>query len=574
MIYNKTFLPITKDELAARGWNYVDIVLVTGDAYIDHPAFGAAVLGRVLEAEGYRVAILPQPNWQDDLRDFKKFGKPRLFFGVSAGAMDSMVNHYTALKRLRSTDAYTPDNKAGFRPNYPTVVYTQILKKLYPDVPVVLGGIEASMRRLTHYDYWQDKVMPSVLIQSGADLLVYGMGERAIVQIAKQIESCKFQVSSFKLDAIPQTAYLTDNLQCESETCLKLPSHNECLANKRKFAEAFKLFEEETNKINQRTIIQDYSTDIQVIVHPPYPLPSQEECDRIYDLPYTRKPHPKYKKRGEIPAYTMIRHSVNIHRGCFGGCSFCAINAHQGKHIVSRSEKSILKEIENVCQMDDFKGYISDVGGPSANMYAMRGKDEKICENCKKPSCIFPKICQNLYVSHKELLQLYKKIAKNQKIKKFFVTSGIRYDLFDEKSNYPDKIYAEYLIKNCVSGRLKVAPEHSEKHVLDLIRKPDFEKYENFRRFFDHCNRKFGLHQRLIPYFISSLPGCTQKDMQNLHNKLKEMGYKPEQVQDFTPTPMTLATTMFYTGMNPYTGERIFVERNLSSKKSQFGKFL
>ena len=513
------WLPITKDELQKRGWSEVDIVLVTGDAYIDHPSFGVAVIGRVLEHEGYKVAILPQPNWKDDLRDFKKFGKPRLFFGVTAGCMDSMVNHYTAAKRLRSDDAYTPNNQAGFRPDYPTVVYTKILKKLYPDVPVILGGIEASMRRLEHYDYWQDKIMPSILIQSGADLLVYGMGEKPILEIARQIRDNVGANNYSPLRDIPQTAYVND--------------------------------------------------DNTVITNPPYTPMTTDEIDTVYNLPYTRLPHPKYKKRGAIPAYEMIRHSINIHRGCFGGCAFCTISAHQGKQIVSRSKKSILKEVENVVEMNDFKGYISDLGGPSANMWNMNAKTQAICEKCEKQSCIYPTSCKNLNIDHKPLLDLYKSVAKHPKVKKVFIGSGIRYDLFDKKSSNPDPDYAEYVITNCVSGRLKVAPEHTEHHVLQVMRKPSFDRFIDFKNFFDEVNRRQGLRQELIPYFISSHPGCTEKDMKTLAEKTKKLGYKLEAVQDFTPTPMTLATEIYHTGIDPYTKEKIYCAKTPEEKRRQ-----
>jgi radical SAM superfamily enzyme YgiQ (UPF0313 family) len=508
------WLPITKDEILKRGWSEVDIVIVSGDAYVDHPSFGTAVIGRVLEHAGYKVAIIPQPNWKDDLRDFKKFGKPRLFFGVTAGCMDSMVNHYTAAKRLRSDDAYTPNNQAGFRPDYPTIVYTKILKQLFPDTPVVLGGIEASLRRIDHYDYWQDKWMPSILTQSGADLLVYGMGEKPILEIAEKIKNQKSKIKN-----VPQTAFIDD----------------------------------ENN----------------VVVNPPFPPMTTDEIDAVYNLPYIRLPHPKYKKRGTIPAYEMIRHSINIHRGCFGGCAFCSISEHQGKKIVSRSKNSILKEVENVVQMNDFSGYISDLGGPSANMWQMNAKTQDICEKCNKKSCVYPDICKNLHIDHKPLLDLYKTVAKHPKIKKVFIGSGIRYDLFDKKSSNPDYNYAEYVIQNCVSGRLKVAPEHTENHVLQAMRKPSFDRFVDFKNYFDDLNRRLGLRQQLIPYFISSHPGCTEKDMKALAEKTKKLGYKLEQVQDFIPTPMTASTEMCFSGLNPDTKEKIYCAKTLEDKKRQ-----
>ncbi|MCL2026973.1 MAG: DUF3362 domain-containing protein [Bacteroidales bacterium] len=513
------WLPITKDEILKRGWSEVDIVIVSGDAYVDHPSFGTAVIGRVLEREGYKVAILPQPNWKDDLRDFKKFGKPRLFFGVTAGCMDSMVNHYTAAKRLRNNDAYTPNNQAGFRPDYPTIVYTQILKQLFPETPVVLGGIEASLRRIEHYDYWQNKTMPSILTQSGADLLVYGMGEKPIVEIAKRMRVAVETRCIASLHDVPQIAYIDDQKN--------------------------------------------------VVINPPYSPMTTAEIDAVYDLPYTRLPHPKYNKRGVIPAYEMIRHSINIHRGCFGGCAFCSIAEHQGKHIQSRSKKSILKEVENVVQMCDFKGFISDLGGPSANMWQMNAKTQAICEECKKHSCIYPTICNNLNVDHKPLLDLYQTVAKHPNVKKVFIGSGIRYDLFDKQSVNPDYEYAEYVITNCVSGRLKVAPEHTENHVLQVMRKPNFERFVDFKTYFDNLNRRLGLRQQIIPYFISSHPGCTEKDMKALAEKTKKLGYRLEQVQDFMPTPMTASTEMYSSGIHPYTKEKIYCARTPEEKRRQ-----
>ncbi|MCL2683550.1 MAG: YgiQ family radical SAM protein [Bacteroidales bacterium] len=574
------WLPITKDELLKRGLSEVDIVLVTGDAYVDHPSFGAAVIGRVLEHEGYKVVILPQPNWKDDLRDFKKFGQPRLFFGVTAGCMDSMVNHYTAAKRLRSDDAYTPNDQAGFRPDYPTVVYTKILKQLYPSTPVVLGGIEASLRRFAHYDYWQDKLMPSILIQSGADLLVYGMGEKPIVEIARQLNSGK---SIAEIRNVLQTGFVTNigedvhveagfahpNDNQDPQTApLQLFSYDDCLSDKKKSAQNFQIIETESNKTSSKQIIQNHG-DKTAVINPPYPQMAEVEIDTVYDLPYTRQPHPKYNKRGVIPAYEMIKHSVNIHRGCFGGCAFCTISAHQGKHIVSRSKNSILKEIENIVRMDDFKGHISDLGGPSANMWQMKGKTQAICEKCSKYSCIHPTICQNLNIDHKPLIDLYKSVSNHSRIKKVFIGSGIRYDLFDKKSSNPDADYAEYMIKNCVSGRLKVAPEHTEPHVLQAMRKPTFDRFVDFKIFFDDVNRRLGLRQQLIPYFISSHPSCTEKDMKLLAEKTKKLGYRLEAVQDFTPTPMTLATEMYYTGYDPYTMKKIYCAKTSEEKRRQ-----
>lgn len=550
------YLPTTRKETDLRGWDEVDIVFFTGDAYIDHPSFGAAVLGRVLEAAGYRVAIVPQPDWHGDFRDFKKFGRPRLYFAVSAGSMDSMVNHYTAAKRKRSDDAYTPEGRAGARPDYCTITYCKILKQLYPDVPVIIGGIEASMRRLTHYDYWQDKLMPSILVDSGADLLVYGMGEQAMTDIARRIAEDPLRVPH----DVPQTAFLTSDKSEITADAIMLSSHEEALRDKRKHAENFRLIEIESNKIHQTTIVQPVGRQW-VVVNPSYLPLTTEQLDAIYDLPYTYTPHPKYKDK-HIPAYEMIKWSVCMHRGCFGGCSFCTISAHQGKQIVSRSKASILRQIERLSRLPDFHGIISDLGGPSANMYGMHGKDRSLCEQCARPSCLQPAICKNLNQDFGAILDVYKSVDKLPYVKHAFVGSGIRYDLMSEA-------YARQLITRHVSGRLKVAPEHSSDAVLRVMRKPSWANYLRFRELFLRINKEAGLNQQLIPYFISSHPGCTKRDMALLAEETKKMHYRPEQVQDFTPTPMTLSTTMFYTGINPYTREPIYVARTPEEKKQQ-----
>ena len=567
----KAYLPTTKKELQLRGWDEVDIILFSGDAYIDHPAFGAAVIGRVLEAAGYRVAIVPQPDWRGDHRDFTKLGRPRLFFAVTSGSMDSMVNHYTAAKRLRSDDAYTPEGKAGMRPDYCTITYCNILKQLYPDIPIVIGGIEASMRRLTHYDYWSDRLMPSILVDSKADILVYGMGEKQIVAIAKSIEDAMLRNESKHLQdtvlqTIPQIAYLTNQLppQKEKEDRLVLQSHEAAVKSKHIHAENFRLIEIESNKIHAATIIQAVG-DKCIVVNPPYPTMTTEELDAIYDLPFQYHPHPKYKDK-HIPAYEMIRFSVCMHRGCFGGCSFCTISAHQGKQITSRSEQNILRQIAILKDLPEWKGYLSDLGGPSANMYGMHGKDMSLCEKCARPSCLCPTICKNLNQDFAPLLHIYHQVDSLPYIKKSFVGSGIRYDLMNET-------YGRELITRHVSGRLKVAPEHTSANVLKIMRKPSWEQYERFHRFFEQVNHEAGLRQQLIPYFISSHPGCTNQDMQQLANHCKQLHYRPEQVQDFTPTPMTLATTMFYTGLNPYTMQPVYVAKTSEEKKKQNSYF-
>ena len=566
------WLPTTKKEVEIKGWDELDVILFSGDAYIDHPSFGAAVIGRMLEAEGLKVAIVPQPNWRDDLRDFKKLGKPRLFFGVTAGAMDSMINHYTANKRLRSDDAYTPDGRADMRPDRTSIVYTNILKELFPDVPVLLGGIEASLRRVTHYDYWDDKLHQSILIDSKADLLVYGMGENPLKSIVSSLKQGK---SLNELTDIPQTVYLAEKakiLHNNEYKDINLFSHEECLSDKLKQAKNFKIVEEQSNMINASRIIQEYGEKA-VVINPPYPPMTEREIDSSFDLPYTRLPHPKYKGKN-IPAFEMIKFSVNMHRGCFGGCAFCTISAHQGKFIASRSKESILKEVKEITEMPDFKGYLSDLGGPSANMYKMKGKDEGICGKCKRPSCIHPKICKNLDVDHTHLLDVYKAVDSLPKIKKSFIGSGVRYDMLlhrndDEKLNKASDEYTKELILNHVSGRLKVAPEHTSDKVLNCMRKPTFQQFHTFKKIFDKINKENGLKQQLIPYFISSHPGCTEMDMAELAVETKPFGFRLEQIQDFTPSPMTLATEIYYTGYHPYTLEKVFTARTKEQKLAQ-----
>lgn len=559
------WLPTTKKEVELRGWDELDVIIFSGDAYVDHPSFGAAVIGRILEAEGLRVAIVPQPNWRDDLRDFKKLGRPRLFFGVSAGCMDSMVNKYTANKRLRSDDAYTPDARPDMRPEYPSIVYTQILKRLFPDVPVFLGGIEASMRRLTHYDYWQDRVRPSILVDSGADLLIYGMGEKPIVELTRRL------MEGRPLDDVPQTAYLAREVS-PVEGDITLYSHEECLKDKKKEAANFRHIEEESNKYAAARILQKVGKQV-VVVNPPYPPLTTEELDHSFDLPYTRLPHPKYKGK-RIPAYDMIKHSVNIHRGCFGGCAFCTISAHQGKFIVSRSKESILREVKAVMELPDFKGYLSDLGGPSANMYRMQGTNLDLCKKCKRPSCIHPKVCPNLNTDHRPLLDIYHAVDALPGIKKSFIGSGVRYDLLlheskDPKVNQSTREYTRELIARHVSGRLKVAPEHTSDRVLNVMRKPPFAQFETFKKIFDRINQEEGLRQQLIPYFISSHPGCHEEDMAELAVITKRLDFHLEQVQDFTPTPMTVSTEAWYTGYHPYTLEPVFSAKTQREKLAQ-----
>jgi len=567
------FLPTTKKELELRGWDNVDVVLFSGDAYVDHPSFGAAVIGRTLEAAGYRVAIVPQPDWHGDYRDFKKMGRPRLFFGISPGCMDSMVNKYTAARRLRSEDAYSPDGRHDLRPEYPTIVYTKILKQLYPDVPVVLGGIEASLRRVTHYDYWQDRLRPCILCDSGADLIIYGMGEKPILEVARRLsENVKAKSEKLaSLKDIPQTVYLTTDLTPLS-TDIVLHSHEECLQDKKAQAENFRHVEEQSNMMHASRIVQAVGNNF-VVVNPPYPPMTTAEIDASFDLPYTRVPHPKYKGK-RIPAYEMIKFSVNIHRGCFGGCAFCTISAHQGKFITCRSKESILKEVKQVIEMPDFKGYLSDLGGPSANMYGMHGRNLNACEKCRRPSCIHPQVCPNLDTNHTKLLDIYRAVDALPGIKKSFIGSGVRYDLLlyqskDEAANRAAREYTRELITRHVSGRLKVAPEHTSDRVLRLMRKPSFQLFYDFKRQFDRICREEHLNQQIIPYFISSHPGCHEEDMAQLAAITRKLGFHLEQVQDFTPTPMTVSTETWYTGYDPYTLEPVFSAKTPREKEAQ-----
>ena len=566
------FLPTTKKECELRGWDELDIILFSADAYVDHPAFGAAVIGRTLEAAGYKVAIIPQPDWHGDFRDFRKLGRPRLFFGIAPGCMDSMVNRYTANRRLRSEDAYSPDGRHDMRPDYPTVVYTQILKRLYPDAPVVLGGIEASMRRLTHYDYWQDRLRKCILCDSGADMILYGMGEKSILRLAEELRTGK---DIHDIKDIPQTVYLCGESEIPGgigKEDIVLHSHEECLADKRAEAENYRHIEEESNKMRAQRLLQRVDGRY-TVVNPPFPVMTTEELDASFDLPYTRLPHPKYRGK-VIPAYEMIKFSVNIHRGCFGGCAFCTISAHQGKFVVCRSKESILREVRQVTQMPGFKGYLSDLGGPSANMYGMRGRNQKACEQCKRPSCVHPNICPNLDTDHSKLLEIYHAVDAMPGVKKSFIGSGVRYDLLlreskDEKSNAAARQYTKELIRNHVSGRLKVAPEHTSDTVLRMMRKPSYEQFERFKRIFDRINKEENLRQQIIPYFISSHPGCHEEDMAELAVITKRQDFHLEQVQDFTPTPMTISTEMWYTGYDPYTMEKVYSAKTPEEKLRQ-----
>ena len=568
-----SFLPITPQEVRKLGWDAPDFVYVVGEAYVDHPSFGAAVIGRTLENAGYRVAIVPQPDWHGDFRDFKKLGRPRLFFGISPGCMDSMVNKYTANKRLRSEDAYSPDGRHDCRPENPTIVYSRILRQLFPDVPIILGGIEASLRRLTHYDYWDDCLRKCILCDSAGDMISYGMGEKTVLELARQLDE---GLSIHDIKDVPQTVYIAKHKEDISggitDDDIILHSHEECLRDKRAEAENFRHIEEESNKMHAQRLIQAVDGKY-VVVNPPYPPMTTEEVDASFDLPYMRVPHPKYKGK-RIPAYEMIKFSVNLHRGCFGGCAFCTISAHQGKFIASRSKESIMREVKEVVKLPDFKGYISDLGGPSANMYGMHGRNLKACEKCKRPSCVHPAICPNLDTDHSRLIDIYRSVDALPEVKKSFIGSGVRYDLLlhhskDEKANESAREYTRELICNHVSGRLKVAPEHTSDSVLYLMRKPSFRLFEEFKRIFDKINREKGLKPQIIPYFISSHPGCHEEDMADLAVRTKRLDFQLEQVQDFTPTPMTVSTETWYSGFDPYTLEPVFSAKTQKDKLAQ-----
>lgn len=577
------WLPTSAKEVQLRGWEELDVILISGDAYVDHPSFGAAVVGRVLEAAGFRVAIVPQPNWRDDLRDFRKLGRPRLFFGISPGAMDSMINHYTAARRRRSDDAYTPDGRAGARPDLPSVVYSRILRELYPDVPVILGGIEGSLRRLSYYDYWEDRLRPSLLTECDADVICYGMGEKTMIECARRLADCEGWDLASKVDQLkdlPQIVVRRPLSEIpadpDPEKDVVLHSFEDCLRNKKHQAENFRHIEEESNKWHAARIWQP-TGNVAVLVNVPYPPMTTEEVDASFDLPYTRMPHPRYNGK-RIPAYEMIRHSICMHRGCFGGCSFCTISAHQGKFIASRSKESIVREAIKVTQMPDFKGYISDLGGPSANMYRMKGRDLSICEKCKRPSCIAPGICPNLDADHRPLLEVYRAVDALPGVKKSFVGSGVRYDLILHEGKNSEYVrtnmeYAEELICHHVSGRLKVAPEHTSPEVLKVMRKPSFEQFFAFKKIFDDVNRRHGLKQQIIPYFISSHPGSDEIAMAELAAETKSLDFKLEQVQDFTPTPMTVSTEIYYTGYHPYTLQPVYCAHGVEEKQRQRAYF-
>lgn len=563
-------IPTSVKEVQRLGWDYIDVIFFTGDAFVDHPSFGTACIARYLEKFGYRVAVVPQPNWKDDLRDFRKLGAPRLYFAVNSGAMDSMVNHYTAARRLRHEDAYTPDGQFGRRPDRAVTVYTKILKRLWPDVPVVIGGVEASLRRLAHYDYWDNSIHPSILVDSGADWLCYGMGERTMLELTRAIESGR---NLRQMENIAQLAFYRKGV-CKLDGALVLHSYEQCLEEPRAFAENFHQIEVHANMLTPQTLVEPVG-DGYVRVNPPLPPATTEEMDSFWDLPFTKKPHPRYKGK-RIPAYDMIKDSIITHRGCFGGCNFCTIAAHQGKFIQSRSEESILKEVRELAAMPEFRGNISDLGAPTANMYGMHGKDPSRCAVCRRKSCLFPSPCSNMDRNHERVLALYRRVDAVKGIRHSYIGSGVRYDLFLDEKGFVDgsgKKYLRELMLRHTSGRLKVAPEHTEDKVLYYMAKPSFRLFERLRAEFDKINREEGTHTELVPYFISSHPGCTLQDMRKLASNKSLKGIWMEQVQDFMPTPMTTSSIMFCTGLDPRTMKEVFVERNPERKKEQKSLF-
>lgn len=563
-------IPTSVKEVQRLGWDYIDVIFFTGDAFVDHPSFGTACIARYLEKFGYRVAVVPQPNWKDDLRDFRKLGAPRLYFAVNSGAMDSMVNHYTAARRLRHEDAYTPDGQFGRRPDRAVTVYTKILKRLWPDVPVVIGGVEASLRRLAHYDYWDNSIHPSILVDSGADWLCYGMGERTMLELTRAIENGR---NLRQMENIAQLAFYRKGT-CKLDGALVLNSYERCLEEPRAFAENFHQIEVHANMLTPQTLVEPVG-DGYVRVNPPLPPATTEEMDSFWDLPFTKKPHPRYKGK-RIPAYDMIKDSIITHRGCFGGCNFCTIAAHQGKFIQSRSEESILKEVRELAAMPEFRGNISDLGAPTANMYGMHGKDPSRCAVCRRKSCLFPSPCSNMDRNHERVLALYRRVDAVKGIRHSYIGSGVRYDLFLDEKGFVDgsgKKYLRELMLRHTSGRLKVAPEHTEDKVLYYMAKPSFRLFERLRAEFDKINREEGTHTELVPYFISSHPGCTLQDMRKLASNRSLNGIWMEQVQDFMPTPMTTSSIMFCTGLDPRTMKEVFVEHNPERKKEQKSLF-
>lgn len=555
------FLPICREDMVERGWEEVDFALVTGDAYVDHHSFGTAIISRVLEDAGYKVGIISQPDWKKN-DDFMKFGRPRLGFLVNSGNMDSMVNHYSVSKRRRDKDLYSPGGKMGKRPDRAVIVYCNKIREIYGDIPLVIGGIEASLRRFSHYDYWNDRVRNSILVDSGADLLVYGMSEKQIVEVADALND-GFDPKYIR--HINGTCYLADSIDEIYGDYIVVPSHEETVADKRKYAEAFKVQYEEQDPIRGKIIVQQHGDKYLVQNIPERPL-TREELDRVYDLPYQKNYHPIYEKDGGIPAINEVKFSIVSNRGCFGSCSFCAITFHQGRMIQSRSKESIIREAKEMTKMPDFKGYIHDVGGPTADFREPACKKQLKHGTCKHRQCLYPSPCKNLNADHSDYIDLLRKVRSIEGVKKVFVRSGIRYDFVMAEKN--DRFLNE-LIKYHVSGQLKVAPEHISERVLDYMQKPAGKTYNSFRKKFFDINEKLGLKQYLIPYLMSSHPGCELDDAIELAEFLRDTHYQPEQVQDFYPTPGTLSTAMYYTGLNPLDMKPVYIPKDRHEKAMQ-----
>ena len=550
-------LPMSRQEMEERGWDEIDVVFVTGDAYIDHPSFAMAILSRVLEAGGYRVGIVSQPDWEKP-DDWQRFGRPRLFYAISAGNMDSMINHYTANKKVRNDDAYSPGGRIGLRPDRATLAYCQRARQAYKGVPVIAGGVEAPLRRLAHYDYWSDKVRRSILLDSKADLVVFGMGEDIILEIARRMDAGE---SVQDLRDMRGVAYAVGASETPPGDAITLPSYEEVLADKQAFAEATRIIHNETNPFNARGLVQFHSERAVVCNPPRFPI-SRDAMDRIYGLPYTRRPHPSYTE--PIPASDMIKDSVTIMRGCFGGCTFCSITAHQGRIIQSRSRDSILSEIEQMTEDPEFKGIVSDIGGPTANMYEMKCTKPEVEAICRRQSCVHPKVCKLLGTDHGPLVQLMKDAREVKGVKKVMVASGIRMDLARRSPEYMRE-----LTRHHVGGLLKVAPEHTDPTVLNMMRKPSGDDFEQFAEAFNRESKEAGKKQHLVPYFIASHPGSDLNAMIHLAVMLKRTGYRPDQVQDFIPAPLDVATTMYYTGLDPFTKKPVHIATHLRDRKLQ-----
>ena len=560
------YLPTTRAEMEARGWDELDVLIINGDAYVDHPAFGGALIGRFLEGRGYRVGMIAQPKW-DDISEVSRMGPPRLFVGITSGNLDSMLNKLTAQKKVRSEDQYSPGGRTNMRPNRASIVYGNLCRQAFPGVPIVLGGIEASLRRIAHYDYWSDSIRRSVLLDAKADMLIFGMGERPVWELADRLAAGQRleQVRDIRGTAHVLRKGQWENIEpsrfIRDRKPVRLPSYEEIKESNERFSEMSGAFQKETNPGNGRPLIQPHGHEA-VYLNPPAEPLSTELMDELYDLPFTRYPHPSYD--AGIPAYETVKHSIVTMRGCFGGCSFCSITEHEGRVIQSRSAESVLREVRALRRMDDFSGVISDVGGPTANMYQMACKDERIEKACRRLSCVHPGVCENLVTDHQPLVELLSKVRKEKGVKRAFIASGVRYDLAERSPEFVDA-----LAKHHTGGQLSVAPEHVDEDVLDKMKKPGAESYERFAEMFSCASEKSGKDQHLVPYYISGHPGSTTESMIELALYLKKRSLRPRQVQDFIPTPMSMATSMYVTGLDPFSQEPVYVAKSLREKRMQ-----